>query len=83
MGFGSRRNSNGPLRMFPFSSRSTMSRDEDGPCGDEVGVIVVAHFVVVVLDDMIKADAASKMKRVGNRRDEMIFMAVRSGSTDC
>lgn len=41
----------------------------------------MAHLVVVVLDDTIKADAASTMKRVGNRRDELIFMAIRSGTT--
>ena len=72
MGFGSRRNSNGPLRMFPSSSRST-TRIDDGPC--VTGAVHTSHFVVVVVDDTVKADAASMMKRVGNRRDELIFMA--------
>jgi hypothetical protein len=57
-----------------------MRRDEDGPC--VAGAVHASHFVVVVVDDTVKADAASMMKRVGNRSDELIFMATLSGTSD-
>jgi hypothetical protein len=79
VGFGSRSNSNGPLRMFPSSSRST-TRIDDGPC--VAGAVHTAHFVVVVGDDTIKAEAASMIKRVRNRSAELIFVAILPGPSD-